>query len=592
MRIWDSEMKPYRAALVVLVLAAFASCAYYNIYWMAREEYDKVVSRPDFQGFWDPYNHRKVTGENSKLAESCIKRCGKLILLYPESKWVDDALLLMGNCFLLRGDYANAAKKYDELLRLYATSDLRYEARYMKAYSLVLLDAIPKAVTELDELLGGVTERTVREKATYLRARLSHAAGDCEEAVGYLDKYVSTFPNGPRVSEVRLSLGGCLIRTGRRDEAVEVLRPLYQRPGDQGADAGLQMGRAYRGLGQNDKAFEIFERLAAETPTDTLKAKAIIEIANTLLGESSPDEAIKRLVEADSLLADEHGNLKSEIKYRIGNIYEKHILDFDMATESYEAASKSKSKYGKLATKRSNALKDLKRYGEALTDTIPDTPDERAMKMFLMAEIYLEDLELTEKGFDQLMVVADSFPASKFAAKSMLTIGSLLDARQDTTGLIYYRRVMEDFPGTVYENVARSRLSLPLVDIVVEAPAPAVAADTAAASEIPQVPAAADTLGPAAPADTVGPTVRVSPEKLGPPAAEPDTSGAAEGVEFEPLVRDTTGLTEPPRLGIRRPEPEPRESLQAGQEESISDTLGLPAHQDTVGKPTPEGQNR
>lgn len=586
-------MKPSRAALVVLALAAFASCAYYNIYWMAKEEYDKVVSGPDFQGFWDPYSHRKVTGENSKLAESCIKRCGKLILLYPESKWVDDALLLMGNCFLLRGDYANASKKYDELLRLYATSDLRYEARYMKAYNLILLDATPQAVIELDELLGGVTERVVREKATYLRARVSYEAGDCEEAVGYLDKYISTFPNGARVNEVRLSLGGCLIKTGRRDEAVEVLRPLYQRPGDQGTVAGLQMGRAYRGLNQNDKALEIFERLAAETPTDTLKAKAIIEIANTLLGQSRPDEAIQRLVEADSLLTDKDGDLKAEIEYRIGNIYEKHILDFDRATGSYKAASKSKSKFGKLAAKRSDALQDLKRYSEALADTIPDTPDDRAMKMFLMAEIYLEDLGLAEKGFDQLKIVADSFPTSEFAAKSMLTVGSLLDARQDTTALLYYRRVVEDFPGTVYENVARSRLSLPLVDVAVEAPAPApvIAADTSAVSEIPQVPAIADTLGAVAPADTLRSTVRASPESLRQPAAEQDTSGAVEGVEFETLAHDTTGSTESPRLGIRRPEPEPPESLQAAQEESMTDTLGLPAYQDTLGKPPPEGQN-
>jgi hypothetical protein len=157
--------------------------------------------------------------------------------------------------------------------------------------------------------------------------------------------------------------------------------------------------------------------------------------------------------------------------------------------------------------------------------------------------------------------------------------------------LLYYRRVVEDFPGTVYGNVARSRLSLPLVDIAIETPPPVIAADTSAVSEVPQVRAVADTLGPVAPGDTLTPTVQAWPESLRPSAAEQDTSGAVEGVEFEALAHDTTGSTESLRLGIHRPEPEPRESLETGQEESLTDTLGLPAYQDTLGKPPPEGQN-
>jgi hypothetical protein len=117
------SMGAFRLPAAAVLLALAASCAYYNIYWMASDEYDVILSDPEVSDLWDPYSHRKVTGNNAKLVDSVISRCGKLIVLYPKSKWVDDALLLMGNCFLFKGDYTNAGKKYDELLRLFARSE-------------------------------------------------------------------------------------------------------------------------------------------------------------------------------------------------------------------------------------------------------------------------------------------------------------------------------------------------------------------------------------------------------------------------------------------------------------------------------------
>jgi tetratricopeptide (TPR) repeat protein len=592
-------MRAYRTCIAVLASVLLASCAYYNIYWMAKGEYQRVVRDPKFDGFWDPYNHKKVAGETARLVDSCIKRCGKLLLLYPESKWVDDTLLLMGNCFVIKGDYANAARKYDELLRLYGTSEFADEARYMKAYNLILQGSHQKAVTELDQLLGGVTKTSVREKATYLRALVPYSAGDCEEAVDHLERYISTFPGGVKVTQMRVNLGRCLVKIARYDEAIEVLRPLYEKPGPDRVPAGLRMARAYRNTDQDDRALEILDGLVAEAESDTLKVRAMIEISNTLLARQRPEEAIQSLADADTLLGGGHANLRAETAYAMGIIYEKHMLDYDAATTSYEGAAASPSKFGKLATKRAKALKDLKRYSDALTDSIPDSPEDRAMNMFLVAEIYLEDLGLTEEAYDRLTTVIDSFPTTTFAAKSMLAVGSLLDSRQDTTAMRYYRRVIDAFPGTVYGNVARRRLGLSLVDIVVEAPKKPSVVDTSAALGTAMEPAAGDTSAIELPAarDTLRSVMPPSVERLARPPAKPDTGGTVGRSGFEPFAQDTTESMEPgppeaegPELGppeVPAPGPETPESLFTGEDESVADTLGSPAHQDSVGQVRP-----
>jgi tetratricopeptide (TPR) repeat protein len=480
------------AALVIAVLTA--SCAYYNIYWMAQDEYDTLMSSPDLPSLWDPFEKRNVSGQDAKLADSILKRCGKLIVLHPDSRWVDDALLLMGNCFMFKGDYANAAKKYDELLTLYEDSELRDEARYMKAYNLVLQGSTQQALTVLGELTQEAKDERIKERSLFLRARIYQKLDNCDRAVEMYELYVMTYFDGRRTKEARLRLARCLLKLARADEAVEVLEPLARRKDADGISAALQIGRAYRMLGRYEIAIETFESLAAGTDVDSLRARAKLETAATLLERNRPEEAITTLTEADSILTKEFRDLKAEATYCIGVICEKHLGDYDRATSSYDEAAKSPSSFGKLAAKRAQALKDIRRYQDAITDSTPEASQNRAMNMFLIAETYLEDLGLRKEAIRQFGAVVDSFPGDDYAAKSMLTLGSLLEADGDTLGPTYYRRVLDSFPGTVYANVARSRLGLPLADVVMETPDTSAVPDTIPTVVLPPEPAEGDTL--------------------------------------------------------------------------------------------------
>jgi tetratricopeptide (TPR) repeat protein len=567
-------------------LALVASCAYYNIYWTASREYEKAVEGTSFAEFWDPYAQTKPTGENLKNIDSCIKRCGKILLLHPKSGWVDDALVMMGNCFVIKGEYANAQRKYEEILRLYSTSEFADEARYMRAYTHVLEGDPDLALDLLRNQTEAFKAKQWAERALFLSARIHREKDDCAGAIIDLEAYREKFPEGRRVGAVTLALGDCLIRLGRPNEAVTLLGSLAASPDLVGLEASTDLGRAYRELGQSDKALQILDRLYEKATVDTVKARAQIERALTLDGLGRYEEALNALSLADSLGA---STLGGEAKYRRGFILEKGLGDFPKAVEAYDGASKGASDFAKLAAKRSAALKAVDKYSKALSDSTLQALPDRATNRFMLAETYLLDLDLAGKAAEQFRVLSDSLPPNAFTARSKLALGSLLDADRDSTATIYYRAVIDSFPNTVYANIARFRLGLPLADISVAVPDTAQAASDSGAVAVP-----ADSAASSGPAPAVVP--EVAPQsatgagekpavKTG-PSLKPETADSVPAPSLRPWERGTADSVGQPVGGsdsLRTPWP-PHESRPP------VDSLGAPA--DTAFAPDSSGAAR
>ena len=95
--------------LVLAALLCFAGCAYYNTFYLAKRYYKDAQKEQE----------KSVAGSISPGAatryDQVIRQCTKVITDYPKSKWVDDALYLMGASLYGKGDYAGAIRRLDEL---------------------------------------------------------------------------------------------------------------------------------------------------------------------------------------------------------------------------------------------------------------------------------------------------------------------------------------------------------------------------------------------------------------------------------------------------------------------------------------------
>ncbi len=117
--------------------------AYYNKFHNAEaafekgvqslEESTRPVDRSEYVSiFLDP--GEEGTGSNSSF-DQAIQKSADVLREHPESKWVDDALLLIGKSYYYQNNYIGAAQKFREVLAL--DSERRLEARFWLARTLV-----------------------------------------------------------------------------------------------------------------------------------------------------------------------------------------------------------------------------------------------------------------------------------------------------------------------------------------------------------------------------------------------------------------------------------------------------------------------
>ncbi|MBN2856800.1 MAG: tetratricopeptide repeat protein, partial [Candidatus Delongbacteria bacterium] len=161
-------MKNFVRTYITLFLIAALSggCAYFNMYFNAKESYKEAEKK------------RKETNTIDKnLYENTIKELSKILEFYPESKWVDDALLMMGLSYLRQGDNYKAQKKFIELLKKYPGSDLSDQAKVYLAETEIAL----KNYEEARRLISGIESENINVEnyeLTKLNAEMNLSLGD------------------------------------------------------------------------------------------------------------------------------------------------------------------------------------------------------------------------------------------------------------------------------------------------------------------------------------------------------------------------------------------------------------------------------
>jgi len=93
----------------IVLLVAVNGCAYYNTFYLAKRYY-REGQRSQERSLSDT-----PSPDASQKYDATIRQCAKILVAYPKSKWVDDALYYMGAAMYGKGDYPGAIKKFGEL---------------------------------------------------------------------------------------------------------------------------------------------------------------------------------------------------------------------------------------------------------------------------------------------------------------------------------------------------------------------------------------------------------------------------------------------------------------------------------------------
>lgn len=131
---------PLQLAIVVL-LSTIVTCAYFNTFYNAQNYFNqglKTVTSDTMKSDVEPF-------------DKAIEKCASVIVKYPESRYVDDALFMMGVSYYFKGDYERALEKLEFLTINFPGSKLYDDAMYYTGLAYYKTRKLSKAIIALKE---------------------------------------------------------------------------------------------------------------------------------------------------------------------------------------------------------------------------------------------------------------------------------------------------------------------------------------------------------------------------------------------------------------------------------------------------------
>ncbi|HPG38972.1 MAG TPA: tetratricopeptide repeat protein [bacterium] len=270
------KLKVISLIIIILLFALLSGCAYYNTFYNAKKFYSegekerkKREKNMLVELSAEEKAARKKSGEatSGTLASStemqsyqkAIERASRVLEFYPKSKYVDDALLLLGKCFYYRREFKKAQRKFEEIIRLYPDSKDVPEARLLMAKTFLGLE-------EFDEAEE--------------RFRLLSQDTKIEQRI---------------VEEARFELGGLYFEQQNYELAAENYASTAKEADDKliSAMSLYRLGECYMNLERYSEAPAIFNKAAKESPNEDFKSQALYKLGEAQSLNEQYDEAIK-----------------------------------------------------------------------------------------------------------------------------------------------------------------------------------------------------------------------------------------------------------------------------------------------------------
>ncbi len=410
------------ALLLALLLAS--GCAYYNTYYHARKYYEDA----ERQRAGLPLDRRSSIGLD--LYEKAMKKCAKVIVLYPGSKWVDDAILLMGKCMYAKGDYLAALGKFDEVARYYGESDIVEEAEFYRAKALIKLGRRDEAVDILNRFLEG-GEKKRRAEAVYLYGTVAYEEKRYDEAAKALEQYLDLGGDVERKRNALYLLGDSYRESGDYAKAYTA----YERrlddvllPREERLQTSLDLTEVLIEEERFDDAYRELEDIRRDVVAREDSLKIDYRIGKGYLAEGRIDEAAELF--RTSLKDAPKSEVTADMAYTLGGIYLDQYGQRDSAAAAFRIVTTlpAREEIREDAARTSKALNDYIRLREEYVADGADT----ARIQFLLAENEFFRFGEVDSAWRRYDLVANRFTESEYAPRALAAKAYIMELRGET----------------------------------------------------------------------------------------------------------------------------------------------------------------
>jgi tetratricopeptide (TPR) repeat protein len=338
--------------VLLSALLQFSGCStyqnvtgYFNTYYNSRRLFEEASADARLQSQKDRdtnYFARYTVPQNTQdKFDKVIEKCSKLIQFYPKSKWVDDALLMIGESYVYLGEYESAGRKFKELLDHFPESDLRFEAKLWDAkakYSLNQHDPALAIIKDLFPEARANGKDDILLEALMLQARIFTERSEFDQAAAsYALAAEVSGDDGLRASS-EYQLGVSYEKLNNKEKAAEAYNKVrkFSPPPLLDFQARLRYGIMLTATGEHSRALRVFDDLNQDPLSIDQHALVDLEIGSTYLAMGDTTQGFALYTMIDSTY--KHTDASAKGYYRRGLMYEQQRLDYKTARDYYNKA--------------------------------------------------------------------------------------------------------------------------------------------------------------------------------------------------------------------------------------------------------------
>lgn len=450
-------------AFSALLATQIVSCAYYNTFYSARKYYLQAVrvakqTAKPARTSTTTTAPAPVPAQVSALFDRSIEKCAKVISVFPKSKWVDDAIFLMGACYYEKHEYDKSIKKFNELSMYYPKSPLIPRAQFLTGMCYSGKKDYDRSSPILEKILKEYPNFEDRETILYTLGEASSDKKKYAEALPYY-RLVAGKKKSKLYFETLSRIGECYFEMAKYDSARISLSAVATNSPDaeQALDASIKIGDSYSSEKSYDAALKSYEK--SLVPAKEFGKVPVVRLRMASVATQKGD--YKKAIEIYQSVVNESPRTiqASEAQFRIGYIYEVNLEDLESASTAYAKVKEhsSVSEFALMADLRSKGLAKIKEFNQAAEASEGEKAAESA---FLIAELTLFQLGKPDKAIEKYLSVEKDFPTTSFAPKSAYAAAYVFFyLKQDTVSAVeIFKRVVKRFPKSEYAAAARGIL--------------------------------------------------------------------------------------------------------------------------------------
>ncbi len=411
--------------MLFAVLLFASSCVYYNTFFNAKQAFERA-ERNQYrtkatgvtQYTWEknraaPPEEPTIVMTDKSLYKEAIDKANKVILNHPKSKYVDDALWLVGKARYNMGEYIAAESRLNELLTSFPDSRYSDDANYYIGLSRFWMKNYRAAGESFNRIVQK-KKSPLKDDAAFMVAYIEFIRKNYPTAIEAFDNFIKDYPGSDSAAAAQFFIGACRDSLKQPLEAFHAYRKvLNMNPNaDLYFDSQYALGLAAFKADSIKTGVETFQSLSRQERYFELSGMIRLQLAKGKYLEGQAEQAIdeyKKIIEQFPNSAQ-----SAEAYYQLGLI----CLDRNDLVGARENLTKvnkegQNQQIKKMATARLAQLTKYETYLTKLGQKPPAPPDSGAAPQVVPA-----DTAGSEKSVADSIGVRESTPGDSAAVIS------------------------------------------------------------------------------------------------------------------------------------------------------------------------------